>query len=153
MAFGRRRRQKSDNDRARAGRPLRLDPSAAGASSGAPAFVARPEGAPVYHGFPILESSAVDGFRFGMITDFLAEADTCGDAFVVAPDDSRAGLVWESEVSDPYFSEVLAPTPDRWGVWAVGTSMPMRTEDDARAVLVSVLPELRLRWKRWKTQS
>lgn len=50
-----------------------------------------------------------------MITDFVADPDTWGDAFVVAPDGSRAGLVWESQVSDPFFNEVLAPDDDRWG--------------------------------------
>ncbi|HKY17180.1 MAG TPA: hypothetical protein VJM33_19795 [Microthrixaceae bacterium] len=118
----------------------------------APAFIARPEGSPVYYGFAIIESSEVDGFRFGMITDFVAEPDTCGDAFVVAPDDSRAGLVWESEVDEPYFGEVLPPTENRWGVWAVGTRLPMRTEDDATALLASLLPELRPRWEQWKLQ-
>jgi hypothetical protein len=75
---------------------------------------------PVYYGFPIIESSEVEGFRYGMITDFVADPDTWGDAFVVAPGGTRAGLVWESELSAPYFSEVLPPTEDRWGVgeWA-----------------------------------
>ena len=42
-----------------------------------------------------LASVVVGGFTFGKITDF--ERETCdeGDAFVVAPDNSRAGLVWE----------------------------------------------------------
>jgi hypothetical protein len=37
----------------------------------------------------------VEGFTFGKISDFEAEACTEVDAFVVAPDNSRAGLVWE----------------------------------------------------------
>jgi hypothetical protein len=132
------------------GRPLRTDPEATSADPSAPAFVARPEGAPVYYGFPIIESSAVEGFRFGMITDFIAEPDTSGDAFVVAPDDTRAGLVWESEVAEPYFNEVAAPDADRWGVWAVGASEQLRTEGDARDYLRAILPELRSRWESWK---
>src|SRR5262249_40078797 len=109
------------------------------------------EGAPVYFGFPIIESSEVDGFRLGMITDFEAEPDTCGDAFVVAPDDSRAGLVWESELDEPYFNEVLPPDADRWGVWAVGSRSALRSEGDAREFLRSCLPDLRARWESWKT--
>lgn len=77
------------------GRPLPLDPEAASANRDLSGFLARPEGAPVYHGFPILEDVEVDGFRLGMITDWEAEPADSGDAFVVAPDDSRAGLVWE----------------------------------------------------------
>lgn len=145
-----RKHENSFSEPSRRGRPIRVDPDAPSASADAPAFIARPAGAPVYHGFPILESSEVEGFRYGMITDFVVDPDTWGDGFVVAPDDSRAGLVWESEVRVPYFGEVVPPTDARWGVWGVGTERPMRTEDDARALLRSLLPALRPRWERWK---
>ena len=80
------------------GRPLAIDATALSASANEPAFIARPDGAPVYYGFIVLDDVSVDGFTLGKITDF--EADPCdeGDAFVIAPDGSRAGLVWE--VSD-----------------------------------------------------
>jgi hypothetical protein len=52
--------------------------------------LARPPEAPVYHGFPILDDVEVDGFKFGMITDFEAEPASDGDAFAVAPDGKRA---------------------------------------------------------------
>jgi hypothetical protein len=100
-----------------------------------------------------LADSDVDGFKLGMITDFVAQPDTAGDAFVVAPDGSRAGLVWESEVEQPYLSEVLPPEPDRWGVWAVGVSLPLRSEADAKPFLAALLPLLRARWEDWKEQS
>jgi hypothetical protein len=29
--------------------------------------------------------------------------------FSITPTDLRTGLVWESEISEPYFQEVLAP--------------------------------------------
>ena len=58
----------------------------------------------------------VEGFQLGMITDLIAERDGAGDAFVIAPDGSRAGLVWESEVDAPHFTEVLAPDDQLWGV-------------------------------------
>jgi hypothetical protein len=77
------------------GRPLTVDSHAASARSNEPAFVARPDGAPVYHGFPALSDVCVDGFTLGKITDFEAEPSDYGDAFVIAPDGSRAGLVWE----------------------------------------------------------
>ena len=134
----------------RAGRALHLDPNATSADPKMPGFLARPEGAPLYHGFPILESSAVDGFQLGMITDFMKEPSTAGDAFVVAPDNSRAGLVWESEVAEPYFREVHAPEADRWGVWAVGLAVPLRSEEDAREYLRALVVELRPRWEAWR---
>ncbi len=42
-----------------------------------------------------LDDVVVEGFTFGKITDFDAEPCDMGDAFVIAPDGSRAGLVWE----------------------------------------------------------
>jgi hypothetical protein len=134
------------------GRPLRVDPAAVSADPGLPAFIARPTGAPVYHGFPILEDVEVDGFRLGMITDFLSSPDTEGDAFVVTPDKSRCGLVWESEVDCAYFNQVLAPEEDRWGVWAVGLPLPLTTIEDARLYLQALLPELRARWESWSSK-
>jgi hypothetical protein len=135
------------------GKPIRVDPAAVSADGALPAFIARPQGEPVYHGFHILEASEVEGFRLGMISDFITQPDTDGDAFVVAPDNSRAGLIWESEVTEPYFSEVLPPTPDRWGVWGAGSRLPLRTESDAREFLRSLLPLLVPRWDAWRSSS
>lgn len=110
-----------------------------------PTFLARPEGAPPYHGFVVLEDVAVDGFTLGKISDFEAEEMSCGDAFVIAPDGRRAGLVWE--IGDPpRVEEVTAPDALRWGVWAVWFPRPMRSREDARLNLADVLPELRTKW-------
>ena len=79
----------------RKGLPIAMDASAQSTSADRPAFLAKPNGAPVYHGFRILEDVNVDGFTLGVITDFEVEPAVYGDAFVVAPDGSRAGLVWE----------------------------------------------------------
>ena len=95
----------SEDQNAPRGRPLALDPRAKSADPNLPAFLAPPEGAPVYHGFSILEGITVDGFRLGKITDFEAGRSDAGDAFVVAPDGSRAGLVWEIS-KERHFSEV-----------------------------------------------
>lgn len=97
------------------GRPLAIDVHARSASRAEPAFIAKPEGAPVYHGFQVLEDVVVDDFQFGKITDFEAEPSEEGDAFVVAPDNSRAGLVWE--VADKVSVSQIRPVePGRWGV-------------------------------------
>jgi hypothetical protein len=84
-----------------------------------PAFLARPQGAPVCHGFPVIDGAVASGFRLGMITDFLSEPAREGDAYVIAPDGSRAGLVWESGYG-PYFEEVRAPDQGRRGGTELG---------------------------------
>jgi hypothetical protein len=133
------------------GRPLAIDATARSASPTEPAFIARPEDAPVYHGFVILEDVAVDGFTLGKITDWESEPSETGDAFVIAPDGSRAGLVWEA-CDPPYFQEVSPIESDRWGVWGVGFRLPMNSRENARRNLESILPELKLRWTVWKSR-
>jgi len=105
---------------------------------------------PVYHGFVVLDDVVVEGFTLGKITDFEAEACEAGDAFVIAPDGSRAGLVWEI-CDKPYFQEVLSLEEGRWGVWGVGFGVPMTSRENARKNLAMILPELKLRWAQWKS--
>ena len=131
------------------GRPLALDPTAKSASPDLPAFIARPEGAPVYHGFVILDDVIVEGFQLGKITDFEAADCQVGDAFVVAPDGSRAGLVWEVS-QEACFSEVCAEDADRWGVWAVNFPHEMNSRENARRNLEAVLPLLKEKWQAWR---
>jgi hypothetical protein len=133
------------------GRPIAIDATAKSASPTKPAFIARPAGAPVYYGFVVLDDVNVDGFTLGKITDFEAEPCETGDAFVIAPDGSRAGLVWEV-IDKPYFREVRSIETSRWGVWGVGFSLPMNSRENARRNLESILPELKLRWAEWKTR-
>jgi hypothetical protein len=129
---------------------LAIDRQAESADSSLPAFLAPPPGAPVYHGFPVIEGAAVMEFQLGMITNFLAAPDTAGDAYVIAPDGSRAGLVWASEVPEPYFKQLVPPGDDRWGVWTVGLPLPMTTIDEARDYLAALLPQLRPQWETWR---
>ena len=133
------------------GQPIALDSRVRSASPTEPAFIARPDGAPVYHGFQVLDDVSVDGFVFGKITDFEAEAADCGDAFVIAPDNARAGIVWE--VSDnQYFAEVFPIEATRWGVWAVSFPLSMTSRENVRRNLQSVLPMLREKWEQWRDQ-
>lgn len=97
------------------GRNILTDAQAEGSDPNTPAFLSKPEAAPVYYGFPIIEESETDGWRLGAITEFIDAEE--GDAFVVAPDGSRAGLVWE--VGDGEFATICEPDADRWGVYAV----------------------------------
>lgn len=131
------------------GKPVAIDHNAMSASPTEPAFVTPPKGAPVYHGFVVLEDVSVEGFTFGAITDFDAEPCDVGDAFIVAPDGSRAGLVWEVSQTR-CFEEVRPFEPGRWGVWAVSFPYPMDNHANARKNLFAVLPELKARWKDWK---
>ncbi|MGA1984130.1 MAG: hypothetical protein ABSG84_16900 [Acidobacteriaceae bacterium] len=137
------------------GRQIQIDETAGSADSSLPAFIARPEGAPVYHGFPVLEDVEIDGFRLGMISGFGGEWSIDdgmdGDAFVVAPDDSRCGLVWDVGGSPP-FEEVCAPDASRWGVWGVSFDWPMTSRENARKNLETILPQLKDKWKAWRSQ-
>lgn len=131
------------------GQPLAIDPKATSASRTDPAFVARPNGAPVYHGFVVLEDVNVEGFILGAITDFEAEQCDAGDGFVIAPDGSRGGLVWEVSAQQ-YLENVYPFEQDRWGVWAISFPYPMKNRECARKNLAAVLPELKARWEDWK---
>jgi hypothetical protein len=133
-----------------AGRPVAVDPNAISASATEPAFIAPPPGAPVYYGFQILHDVNVDGFTLGKITDFEAEQCDYGDAFVIAPDDTRAGIVWEVYLK-PYFNQILPPDAKRWGVWGVSFQNPMRNRENAKRNLESIVPRLREEWEKWKS--
>ena len=87
------------------GRPLDLDAFADSADPALPAFLARPAGAPVYHGFHLYDDVEFEGFQLGAISTF-EDGATDGDAFIVAPDESRAGLVWDVG-SDPEIEEIV----------------------------------------------
>jgi hypothetical protein len=133
-------------------RSLALDPNAKSTSATEPAFIARPAGAPVYYGFAVLDDVNVDGFVFGKISDFEAEPSDYGDGFVVAPDNSRAGLVWEISDSQ-YFTEVCPLEDTRWGVWSVSFRLPMTNRENVRRNLESILPALKQKWEEWRMRS
>jgi hypothetical protein len=127
------------------GQPLRLDERAASADADLPAFVARPPDAPVYHGFSVLPGSERDGFAFGMISGLHAMGPTRGgDAFVIAPNGSRAGIVWEVGEGEP--SVVCPPSATRWGVYSFYFEGPITSEADLVRQLHSILPVLKAYW-------
>lgn len=132
-----------------AGLPLSIDVGAKSASHDLPAFLARPEGEPVYHGFQVLEGVEVDGFRLGTISA-LGPAEY-GDAFIIAPDGARAGLVWQVGNGEDVH-EILPFEPGRWGVWGLDFPSRMRSIDDARRNLEALVPRLHEKWEAWKAE-
>jgi hypothetical protein len=124
------------------GRKLVLDPIAETADPNKPAFIARPTDSPVYHGFVIVPETYIDGWVLGEITAYIGAES--GDGFVVAPDGSRAGLVWE--VGDGSLTEVLPPEPSRWGVYAIWFPYEMRKMEDLISNFRSVLPVLKMQY-------
>lgn len=124
------------------GLPLRLDPAAASADSTLPAFLARPAGAPVYHGFPLIDETRTDGWCYGAITGF-DDPDGCeaGDGFVVAPDGSRKGLVWSAGEFET--RRICEPTADRWDVYEIAFPRPVRNVTDLVDCFRAVLPQLK----------
>ena len=129
------------------GLPLALDRDAESADPNKPAFLARPEGAPVYHGFPILADVNVDGFTLGLISDSFGSPSVWGDAFVIGPDGRRAGLVWSIE-GDRYFNILLPSGGARFGVFGVGTKNAPRSTETAVAFLQEILPSVRDEWEK-----
>lgn len=123
-------------------RPIVTDPNAKSAQAGAPAFVSRPEGAPVYHGFVVIEESETDGWRYGAITAFEGvEDEGAGDGFVIAPDGSRAGIVWS--VDSPVFETIMPPDGERWGVYGVRFPKAVSSKNDLVENFRAILPRLK----------
>jgi len=130
---------------------LVLDSNAKSASDTEPAFIARPEGAPVYHGFPVLEDSLTDGWRYGAITTFEGvKKEEEGDGFVIAPDGSRAGIVWS--LCGPDFKEIVPPDEGRWGVYAVRFPNAVSSKEDLIENFRAVLPLIKAQYQRVKNR-
>ena len=124
------------------GQPAALDEAAEAKDPRLPAFLSAPVDAPVYHGFPLLAASERDGFVFGLITRPASDPPArWGDAYVIAPDGSRAGIVWQSD-GDPS-PVVCEPSPGRWGVYAFRFDGPVRDEGDLLRNFHAVLPQLK----------
>jgi hypothetical protein len=131
------------------GHPVALDPDAISTDPDLPAFMSPPQGAPAYYGFPLMIGIESDGFKLGIITDFTLESDVLeGDLYIVAPDGSRAGIVWVIGPGKRY-GEYEPATAARWGVWQFEFSRPLRTIDDTQWALDQMVLVLRPEWERW----
>jgi hypothetical protein len=132
------------------GKPLRLDPEAESDDPSLPGFIAPPQGSPAYHGFPLLEESRdAGGWCFGTISDYdCPEGRNWGDAFVVAPDNSRAGIIWH--VGPPEVEVSLPPDVSRWGVYALGFARVVHNRQELVEQLKAWLPELQRLHAAWR---
>ena len=102
---------------------------------------------PIVHGIPVVPETKCEGWYYGAITEFI-EPDGCedGDGYVVAPDGTCAGLVWE--VGEGEFTEILPPDEERWGVYAVWFPRPVHTVEDLMFNFRFVLPDLQKAYAR-----
>jgi len=74
--------------------------------------------------------------------------DGGGDAWVKAPDETVATLIWET--GEPAcFKVSIEPNEARWGTYAVQLPLPLTSDDEAAAYLAALLPALRPRWQEW----
>jgi hypothetical protein len=123
-------------------RPLKIDPLAKSKRSGQPTFISKPKGAPVYHGFSLIEETRTDGWCFGAITEF-EDPNGCdsGDGFVETPKGERAGIVWD--VGNGNITEILPPKKERWGVYQVWFPRIVKTVEDLVFNFRCILPELK----------
>jgi hypothetical protein len=124
------------------GQVAQEDPTAVSARPDLPAFLAPPSGAAPYYGFPLLPKSEKDGFVFGAITRARAGTSASwGDAYVVAPDGSRAGIVWVTK--GPVTEVVLPPESGRWGVYQFLFEQPVESDAQLIRNLHTILPRLK----------
>lgn len=96
----------------------------------------------IYHGYPVISATACNGWYFGALSDSETGAilDTSGDGYVVAPDGSRADLLWQIGFGD--LTQVLPPDAERWGVYAVWFPKPITTVEDLVFGFRFALPDL-----------
>jgi hypothetical protein len=69
---------------------------------------------------------------------------------VVAPDGSRAGIIWE--VGAPVLEVSSPPDEDRWGVFHVGFARRVHDEGELVEQLREWLPEFRRRHRIWRAE-
>jgi hypothetical protein len=106
-------------------------------------------GTSIYHGFVVVPETCTDGWCLGTMSEFEDPAGcTGGDAFVVAPDGSRAGLLWE--VGTEPLQEILPPDAERWGVYSIGFPRATRNVADLVAAFRAVLPQIQQKYRELK---
>jgi hypothetical protein len=127
----------------RDGHRILTDHTAQSPGANLPAFLAKAEGAAVYHGFPLLEVTRTeDGWCFGAIREFEVEKGVeTGDAFVQAPDRSRPASCGKlAKAKYPRFARRNHPAG---GVYAAWFREPVHNIEEFKSAMWSILPQLR----------
>lgn len=123
-------------------KPIPPDPAFGSTNAEQPANLSRTTGTPVYHGFVVVPETCTDGWCMGVISDYEdPDGVDAGDAYVIAPDGTRADLVWGVGV-EPIL-EILPPDEERWGVYAVCFPHVVRDTADLTNAFRALLPSLK----------
>lgn len=118
------------------------DAAPATSAGGPPAFLSDPASTPIYNGYVVVPETYTEGWCLGVITDHEdPDGVDSGDAFVVAPDGSAAGLIWEVGVEP--MAQILPPVEERWGVYAVCFPHVVRNAADLASAFRAILPALK----------
>ena len=95
----------------------------------------------IFHGYPVITATECEGWYFGAISDLVEFKNfDSGDGYVIAPDGSRAELLWQIGKGD--ITQVLPPDEQRWGAYAVWFPKSIRTLDDLVFGFRYILPNL-----------
>jgi hypothetical protein len=90
------------------GRPLALDPFAESGSQTVPAFIARPAGAPVYHGFEVLNDVVLEASLSGRL--LISRLNLAMKAMPSLSRPTTAGQDWSGRfLTNPTFKRFLHP--------------------------------------------
>ena len=94
-----------------------------------------------YESFSLKGEVEIDGWKFCAFMEYVDKDG--GDAYVIAPDGQRAGIVWGGE-SFPN-KAIIEPEDDqdRWGVHSLKFKLPMKNLEDLRKNFESALPYLK----------
>jgi hypothetical protein len=87
------------------------------------------------------------GSYLGEITPFAGEE--AGDAYVLAPGGSPAGLVWELGEGYSLEGTSYVDGSGRWGVFDVVFARPFATPEDFTTNLAGIVVRLREEWERY----
>lgn len=102
-----------------------------------------------YFGSSVVPGVDVDGWRLGLYTGPDLDSDDpvdAGDAYLVAPDGRRCGIVWSIQ-QPTFFVILLGDQGDRFGVFEVACEHGPTTTPEARLFVRDLLPHVRPLWE------
>lgn len=101
----------------------------------------------IYFEIPVLPGVELEGWRLGLYTNSIDVDATAGDAYLVAPDGRRCGLVWR--IAQPsWFVSLIGPNEHRFGTFEVACAHGPTSTHEARRFIAELLPDVRREWER-----